>query len=181
MKSKITVLVILLIMISSCTTIKEIQRLEIEEFSSDEAYMAINVKGRFDLSLKNLDTDEEYKISVKSKKDFKLQIISLPEGDYAMTGITKVFGLYQQKLKMHVPFVLKTILKLENNNILYLGDIHSTTKSGYNSVTHYINFDYKWEDFIYNLEDNYYFNDSFSVAPIEYMTLNAKDESNFKF
>lgn len=181
-KHKISVLFIILLVLSSCATLnKETPLAEVEEFSSDQAYMGINVKGTFKLSFKNLDTDEKYNFKVKNNRNFGLKIMNLPEGEYAITGIKKVYGMFRETLQMPVPLSMKTIFRLENNKILYLGDMHSTTKVRYKTMIHYMNFDYKWDDFIYNIEDNYYYNDTFNVTPIEYMTMNTKDESNFQF
>ncbi len=182
MKSNIIIGVIFTALLSGCTSVNFTKSFQTYEFSSEDSYIGMFVDGAFDIGLKNLDTSEKYNFSVKNNKKQKLRVLKVPEGDYAISYITKKMGfLDSASLKMPVPLVMKTLITVKNNKLTYIGNLSSTVKSGYNSSTHYLNFAYTMDDFINEIKDNYYYSDNFDVTSIDYLTIATKEESSFKF
>lgn len=181
MKYKILIGILFTALISGCASATFVKNLETYEFNSERAYIGFYVEGSYQIGLKDLDTNEELNFIIKNSKDTKLKVLEIPEGDYAIKYIIKRLGFLGTNLRMPVPHVMKTLISVQNNNLIYIGNLSSTVKRGFNSSTHYLNFDYTMDEFINDIEENYYYSDNFDVTSINYLTLATNEESNFKF
>jgi hypothetical protein len=98
-----------------------------------------------DIPIKNLDLDEGFVL--KFKESDKIQIASLPIGDYALLGIggTKnpFFGA-KETYWIGLPFGLMRVIRIRENEVLFLGSFEYTSKFSLSPIKS-ITFEYEYK------------------------------------
>lgn len=165
----------LLILLVSCATTDN----QVAELDTDKAYLGVYLKDNYIIKLENLDTNEELVYELKKRDG--LTVFALPSGSYAVKEIKYDGGFWGPKLSLHVPLFVKTIINTEVNNLVFLGDFHTTTESKGNATYYTLNYDYSWDEALQDIEIGYYRSNDFSVNYLEMMSLENKEESKFDF
>lgn len=149
----------------------------ITEFSSDNGYLGVYLEKNYYIKFLNLDTEEIIEKNLKEAGG--LVVVELPVGEYAIEYLR--LGHKFSGNAIPVPLTLKTIISIEANTMLFLGDIKTDIEYSSNITYYMIRHDYSWEEALFEVESNYYYDEDFRIVPLEQLSLENIQESKFDF